>query len=65
MILKPCRLCGSHGKIVIKRNSLCSAQFAIYSVACSFCGAESRSYFSAHEAINDWNEQNGQVRHCA
>ena len=63
--IKPCSLCGSYGHIVINRNRLCAPEFNTYSVACSFCGAESRSYFSAREAINDWNEINRQVRHCA
>jgi hypothetical protein len=61
--IKPCRLCGSHGQIVIKHNKLCSPEFTTYSVACSFCGAESRTYFSAHEVIDDWNDR--QVRRCA
>lgn len=63
--MKPCRLCGSHGQIVIKRNRLCSPAFTTYSVACSFCGAKGRSYFSAHEAIDDWNNLNGKVKRCA
>lgn len=63
--IKPCRLCGSHGRIIIKRNSICSPEFTTYSVACSFCGTESDAFFSAQEAIKDWNEMKGQVRHCA
>lgn len=54
--IKPCRLCGSQGHIIIKRNRFYSPEFSTYSVVCSFCGAVSRTYFSAHEAIDDWNE---------
>ena len=61
--IKPCRLCGSKGRIIIKRIRLCSPEFSNYCVVCSFYGYESRSYFSAHEAIDDWNEMNGQVKH--
>ena len=64
-IMKPCCLCGSNGQIVIRRNRLCSPEFTVYSVVCSFCGAESGTYFSAHKAINNWNEINGQVKFCA
>ena len=63
--MKPCRLCGSHGQIVIKHNRLCYPAFTTYSVACCFCGAESGAFFSTHEAINNWNKINGQVRHYA
>ena len=63
--IKPCRLCGSHGRIVIKRNNICSPQFTTYSVVCSFCETESGIYFSVREAINNWNEMNGQVKCCA
>ena len=63
--IKPCRLCGSQGQIVIKRNRLCAPEFTTYSVLCCFCGAESGTYFSPHEAIDDWNEINKEVKHCA
>ena len=63
--IKPCRLCGSHGRIVIKHNRLCSHEFHSYSVACSFCGAEYGTYFSALEAIKNWNKINAQVRRYA
>ncbi|MBR0168025.1 MAG: Lar family restriction alleviation protein, partial [Synergistaceae bacterium] len=65
MILKPCRLCGSDPVVKVRDYNVCYNHLTSYYVICSFCGNESKSYPSMLEAINDWNEQNGQVKRCA
>ena len=65
MTLKPCRLCGSAPIVEVRGYNVCCNHLTSYHVICSFCGNESMSYPSALEAIDDWNEQNGQVKHRA
>lgn len=63
--LKPCRLCGAIPVVKVRNYNVCFYHLTSYYVICSFCGNESRAYPSVSDAINDWNEHNGQVRHCA
>ena len=63
--IKPCRLCGSAPVVQIRGYNVRCNHLTEYHVICSFCGNESRTYPSALEAIDDWNEQNRRVRHCA
>ena len=63
--MKPCRLCGSAPIVEVRDYNIYFNHLIAYYVICSFCGNESRSYPSQLEAIDDWNEQNGQVKHCA
>ena len=63
--MKPCRLCGSAPVVQVSSYNVCCNHLTSYHVICSFCGYESRTYFSAHEAITDWNDMNNEVKHCA
>lgn len=65
MTLKPCRLCGSNPILNMRSYNVCFNHLTLYQVICSFCGNESRSYPSSLEAIDDWNELNGKVKHYA
>ena len=63
--MKPCKLCGSIPVIKMRNYNVCFNHLTSFYVICSFCGTESRAYLSVSDAIDDWNEQNGQGRHCA
>ena len=63
--MKPCRLCGSAPVVEVRGYNVCCNHLTEYHVICYFCGNKSKSYPSVSEAIDDWNELNRQVKHCA
>ncbi len=63
--MKPCRLCGSAPVVQVSSYNVCCNHLTSYHVICSFCGNKSKTYPSISEAIDDWNEHNGLVKHCA